>query len=67
MIAARLDVPVVPVRLEGVDRILHQSWKFPSRGRATVTFGAPILLRGNDYGKWRRIEAAVVDLGRADT
>ncbi len=68
MIAARLEVPVVPVRLEGVDRILHQSWKFPSRGRATVTFGAPILLRGNDYGEMaRRIEAAVVDLGRADT
>ena len=35
MIAARLDVPVVPVRLEGLDRILHQSWKFPQRGRAT--------------------------------
>jgi long-chain acyl-CoA synthetase len=68
MIAARLEVPVVPVRLEGVDRILHQSWKFPSRGRATVTFGAPIPLRGNDYGEMaRRIEAAVVDLGRADT
>ena len=64
MIAARLDVPVVPVRLEGVDRILHQSWKFPSRGRATVTFGAPISLRGNDYGEMaRRIEAAVVELG----
>ena len=64
MIAARLDVPVVPVRLEGVDRILHQSWKFPIRGRATVTFGAPISLRGNDYGEMaRRIEAAVVELG----
>jgi len=64
MIAARLDVPIVPVRLEGVDRILHQSWKFPSRGRATVTFGAPISLRGNDYGEMaRRIEAAVAKLG----
>ncbi len=46
MIAARLDVPVVPVRLEGLDRILHQSWKFPSRGRATVTFGAAYLVEG---------------------
>ena len=35
MIAARLDVPVVPVRLEGLDRILHHTWKFPSgAGRA---------------------------------
>jgi 1-acyl-sn-glycerol-3-phosphate acyltransferase len=49
MIAARLDVPVVPVRLEGLDRILHHTWKFPKRGRARVLFGAPMLLKGNDY------------------
>jgi long-chain acyl-CoA synthetase len=49
MIAARLDVPVVPVRLEGLDRILHHTWKFPQRGRARVLFGAPMLLKGNDY------------------
>ena len=30
MIAARLDVPVVPVRLEGLDRVLHHTWKVPS-------------------------------------
>ena len=46
MIAARLGVPVVPVRLEGLDRILHQSWKFPVRGPARVTFGAPSSLEG---------------------
>jgi long-chain acyl-CoA synthetase len=49
MIAARLDVPVVPVRLEGLDRILHHTWKFPKRGGARVLFGAPMLLKGNDY------------------
>ena len=49
MIAARLDVPVVPVRLEGLDRILHHSWKFPRRGRARVLFGQPMSLHGNDY------------------
>ena len=59
MIAARLEVPVVPVRLEGLERILHQSWKFPARGRARVTFGAPMSLKGNDYTAWRQIEAAV--------
>jgi long-chain acyl-CoA synthetase len=60
MIAARLGVPVVPVRLEGLDRILHQSWKFPKRGRARVTFGAPILLKGNDYVEMAgRLEVAV--------
>jgi long-chain acyl-CoA synthetase len=49
MIAARLDVPVVPVRIEGLDRILHHTWKAPSRGAARVAFGAPMLLKGNDY------------------
>ena len=49
MIASKLDVPVVPVRLEGLDRILHHSWKFPRRGKARVLFGAPMSLKGNDY------------------
>jgi long-chain acyl-CoA synthetase len=60
MIAARLDLPVVPVRLDGLDRILHQSWKFPRRGWATVTFGAPMSLKGNDYAALAsEVEAAV--------
>jgi long-chain acyl-CoA synthetase len=49
MAAARLRVPVVPVRLDGVDRILHQTWKFPKRGVARVAFGPPIELGGTDY------------------
>jgi len=49
MIASRLDVPVVPVRLDGVDRVLHPTWKFPKPGRVRVAFGAPIRLRGDDY------------------
>ena len=39
MIASKLGFPVVPVRLEGLDRILHQRWKFPQRGRGRVAFG----------------------------
>ena len=60
MIASRLDVPVVPVRLEGLDRILHHTWKFPVRGKARVAFGAPMSLTGNDYAELAaRVEAAV--------
>jgi long-chain acyl-CoA synthetase len=63
MIASRLEVPVVPVRLEGLDRILHHTWKFPQRGKATITFGEPILLKGHDYrAQAAQIEAAVRDL-----
>jgi long-chain acyl-CoA synthetase len=49
MIASRLDLPVVPVRLDGLDRVLHPSWKFVRPGKARVAFGAPIRLRGEDY------------------
>jgi long-chain acyl-CoA synthetase len=64
MIAAKLGVPVVPVQLEGLDRILHQTWKFPVRGSARVSFGAPIFLEGNDYAELsRRLEAGVRSLG----
>jgi long-chain acyl-CoA synthetase len=63
MIAARLDVPVVPVRLEGLDRILHPRWKFPRRGRARVTFGAPISLKGHEYASMAaQVESAVRSL-----
>jgi long-chain acyl-CoA synthetase len=60
MIASRLDVPVVPVRLDGLDRVLHQSWKFPQRGAARVTFLPPISLKGNNYAALaREVEEAV--------
>jgi long-chain acyl-CoA synthetase len=63
MVAARLDVPVVPVRLDGLERILHHRWKFPKRGHARIAFGKPISLKGNDYAALSGvIEAAVRDL-----
>jgi long-chain acyl-CoA synthetase len=49
MIASRLQIPVVPVRLDGVDRVLHTSWKMARPGRCSVTFGAPLHLTGDDY------------------
>jgi long-chain acyl-CoA synthetase len=49
MIASRLDVPVVPVRLDGVDRVLHMKAKMATPGRVRVAFGAPLRLRGEDY------------------
>jgi long-chain acyl-CoA synthetase len=60
MIASRLDVPVVPVRLDGVDRVLHPRWKFPKSGPVRVAFGAPMRLRGDDYAALaEQVERAV--------
>ena len=63
MIGARLGLPVVPVRLDGVDRVLRTGWKMARPGRVSVTFGAPLRLSGDDYaGLARRVEQAVRDL-----
>jgi long-chain acyl-CoA synthetase len=60
MIASRLDVPVVPVRLEGVDRVLHRTWHMARPGRVRVAFGAPMRLMGADYeGLATQVEQAV--------
>jgi long-chain acyl-CoA synthetase len=60
MIASRLHLPVVPVRLDGVDRILHPSWKMARPGPCSVTFGPPLRLTGDDYAALaRQVEDAV--------
>jgi long-chain acyl-CoA synthetase len=63
MIAARLGVPVVPVRIEGLDKVLPPSWRMARPGRVRVAFGAPIRLTGEDYEVLaKQVEDAVKDL-----
>jgi long-chain acyl-CoA synthetase len=60
MIAARLGVPVVPVRIDGLDKVLHHTWKMATPGRVRIAFGAPLRLVGEDYeGLARQVEDAV--------
>jgi long-chain acyl-CoA synthetase len=60
MLASRLRLPVIPVRLEGLERVLHKTWRMPVPGRARVKFGDPLNLEGDDYaGLAKRIEEAV--------
>jgi long-chain acyl-CoA synthetase len=64
MIASRLHAAVVPVRLEGLDRVLHRSWRLPRRGSVRVAFGAPLRAEGDDFAALaRRVELAVRQLG----
>ena len=64
MMGARLDVPIVPVRLEGLEKVLHPKMRWPKRGPARVTFGAPIRLSGEDYPALaKQVEEAVAALG----
>ena len=60
MIAAKLGIPVVPIRVEGLDRVLHQSWKMARMGRVRIAFGAPLHLTGTDYlAMAKQVEDAV--------
>jgi long-chain acyl-CoA synthetase len=60
MIGARLGVPVVPVRLEGLDRVLHQHARMATPGPVRVAFGKPIRVQGEDYARLAAdIETAV--------
>ncbi|MEQ1883793.1 MAG: AMP-binding protein [Bryobacteraceae bacterium] len=63
LIAARLRVPVVPVRIRGLNRILPRGAHFPIPGQVEVTFGKPLYLRGEDYPELvSRLEEAIRDL-----
>jgi long-chain acyl-CoA synthetase len=60
LIASRLGIPVIPVRLVGIDKVLHTKWKMAKPGSVTVKFGAPLLLEGDDFEALaRRVEDAV--------
>jgi long-chain acyl-CoA synthetase len=60
MIGARLGVPIVPVRIEGVERLMPVGSSFVRPGRVRVAFGAPLRLRGDDYSALaKQVEEAV--------
>jgi len=63
MIASRLEVPVVPVRIEGLEKVLHHTWRMARPGRVRVAFGRPMRLMGSDYeGLAKQVEDAVREL-----
>ena len=60
MIASRLEVPVVPVRIDGANKVLPTGSNRIRPGRVRVAFGAPIRLHGDDYAALaRQVETAV--------
>jgi long-chain acyl-CoA synthetase len=63
MMATRLRLPVIPVRLDGLDRVMHHTWWWPRRGDVRVILGPPLQLEGQDYvALAKRVEQAVVAL-----
>jgi long-chain acyl-CoA synthetase len=63
MIASRLDLPVVPIKLEDVDTLMPVGSSFVRPGRIRVAFGAPLHLHGDDHASLAaRVEEAVRNL-----
>jgi long-chain acyl-CoA synthetase len=67
MIASRLGAPVVPVRIQGLDRVLHHTARMARPGRVRVAFGPPLRLTGEDYEALARtVEEAVRKLANPE-
>jgi long-chain acyl-CoA synthetase len=63
LLAEQLQVPVVPMRIEGLNRVLHRFERRPHRGRVQVAFGPPLTLSGDDPAALTaQVEAAVRSL-----
>jgi long-chain acyl-CoA synthetase len=60
MFATHVHAPVVPVRIEGLDRVLHRDAHWPTRGPVKIAFGPALKLVGSDYAaQARKLQAAV--------
>jgi long-chain acyl-CoA synthetase len=63
LIAARLGIPVVPIRLRGVEKVLHRGDHWPHRGPVEIRFGPPLYLKGRDpIALAKLVEEAVLAL-----
>jgi long-chain acyl-CoA synthetase len=49
MMASKLGVPVVPIRIRGMDHVLHKSWRMARPGRVDIAFGPALQLEGGNY------------------
>jgi long-chain acyl-CoA synthetase len=60
ILASRLGIPVVPVKIEGALDVLKVGWYFARPGRVRVKFGKPLRLEGEDYESLaKQVEQAV--------
>jgi long-chain acyl-CoA synthetase len=63
MIGSRMRLPVVPIRLVGLDRVLHRNSSRLRPGPVEVRFGTPFFLEGTSLRKLaKQVEDAVSSL-----
>lgn len=69
LMVRELGVPLVPVRITGMDKVLPRGAAWPRRGKVTVRFGKPLYFRGDSpeeivAAARRAVEELKVDEGR---
>src|SRR5439155_8231072 len=65
MMAMRLQLPIVPINIEGLYSVylVHDSW--PKRGAVRVSFGRPLRFKAETYEEVAQtVRRAIEDLGR---
>ncbi|MCP3685640.1 MAG: AMP-binding protein [bacterium] len=64
LIASSMDVPVVPVKTEGLFNILPKGKRFPKSGKASLSFGKPLTIDKHEsyISITKKIEKEVRDL-----
>ncbi|MBV8844721.1 MAG: 1-acyl-sn-glycerol-3-phosphate acyltransferase, partial [Bryobacterales bacterium] len=64
MLASQARVPVVPVRIEGLERVLNRDARWPTRGPVRIAFGRPMKFEGAEHAEAaKRLQHAVEQLG----
>ncbi len=60
MLATKLSLPVVPIRLRGLERVLHKTATHATRGPVEVSFGKPLRPSKQDWREFaEEVETAV--------
>jgi long-chain acyl-CoA synthetase len=60
VLATRLKIPVVPIRIRGSNRVLHHTWRMARPGFVDVKIGPPVQLEGDDFlASAKRLEEIV--------
>ena len=58
LMATRLALPIVPVRIRGLEKVLHRKAQWATPGPVEINFGPPLRLPAGD---WRDLARQVQD------
>jgi long-chain acyl-CoA synthetase len=63
MVAKQMRIPVIPIRLKGLDKVWHRNTIWPRPGPVEVHIGVPVSLKGDSYTALvKQVEDAVREL-----